>query len=79
MKLKNVKSKAVIKALEKIGFSKARQRGSHVILKNPEGKVTVVPVHSRERLGPGILAKIIRDTGIKKEEFLKILEELMVL
>jgi predicted RNA binding protein YcfA (HicA-like mRNA interferase family) len=78
MKLRNVDAKAVIKALEKVGFSKVRQRGSHIIFKNPDGRVTVVPVHSGEKLGPGILSKIIRDASIKKAEFLKILEELMV-
>jgi predicted RNA binding protein YcfA (HicA-like mRNA interferase family) len=52
-----------------------RQRGSHVILKHPDGRVTVVPVHSGEDIGRGLLSKIIKDTRMTREQFLKLLEE----
>jgi len=73
--LRPIPAKKVIKLLKKIGFEVVRQRGSHVILKHPDGRVTVVPVHSGEDIGRGLLSKIIKDTKITREQFLKVLEE----
>jgi len=70
-----VKAEKVIKVLVKLGFIVVRQRGSHVILKHPDGRVTVVPVHQGEELGRGILREIIKDAGIDKVEFLELLKK----
>ncbi len=43
----------MIKALAKIGFQSVRQRGSHLIMKHPDGRSTVIPVHPGEELGAG--------------------------
>ena len=75
MSLRPTPAKKVIKLLNKIGFEILRQRGSHVILKHPDGRVTVVPVHPGEDVGRGLLSKIIKDTRMTKEQFLKLLEE----
>lgn len=75
MSLRPTPARKVIKLLSKIGFEVARQRGSHVIMKHSDGRVIVVPVHSGEDLGRGILSKIIRDSRITREQFLKLLEE----
>ncbi|WP_353739536.1 type II toxin-antitoxin system HicA family toxin [Archaeoglobus sp.] len=42
LKLKPVKAEKVIKALAKLGFEIVRRKGSHVILKHPDGRMTVV-------------------------------------
>lgn len=73
MSLKPQLPTKVIKALSKIGFKVLRKHGSHVVLKHPDGRLTVVPVHSREEIGPGLLAKIIKDTRLSKAEFLDLL------
>lgn len=52
-----------------------RQKGSHVIMKHPDGRVTVIPVHKGEELGRGILREIIKDAKVNKEEFLKLLKK----
>ena len=75
MKLKPVSPERVIKALEKLGFEMARQRGSHVFLKHSDGRATVVPVHKGEDIGRGLLRKIIRDAKLTREEFLKLVEK----
>jgi predicted RNA binding protein YcfA (HicA-like mRNA interferase family) len=67
--LRPTPARKVIKLLNKIGLEVVRQRGSHVILKHPDGRVTVVPVHSGEDIGRGLPSKITR------ERFLKLLEE----
>jgi predicted RNA binding protein YcfA (HicA-like mRNA interferase family) len=59
----------------RLGFKPVRQRGSHVILKREDGKVIVVPVHGGEEIGRGLLSKIIKDAGLTREEFLKLVEE----
>jgi len=74
--LRSTPAKKVIKLLSKIGFEVVRQRGSHVIMKHSDGRVTVVPVHPGEDLGRGMLSKIIRDSRITREQFLKLLEEI---
>lgn len=76
MKLKPIASEKLIKVLEKTGFVMARQKGSHVFLKHPDGRATVVPVHKGEEIGRGLLRKIIKDAKLTREEFLKLLEEL---
>ena len=53
---------------------RGRQRGSHVFLKHDDGRVTVVPIHSGERIGSGLLSKILRDVEMTKDELLEILE-----
>ena len=75
MNLRPIPAKKVIKLLNKIGFEVVRQRGSHVILKHPDGRVTVVPVHSGEDIGRGLLSKIIKDTRMTREQFLELLDE----
>ena len=75
MNLRPIPAKKVIKGLNKIGFEVVRQRGSHIILKHPDGRETVVPLHPGEDIGRGLLSKIIKDTRMTREQFLKLLEE----
>jgi len=56
MKIRNVKSKEVVKILKKDGFEIRRQSGTHIILKKNE-KMVVVPVH-RETMPIGTLKSI---------------------
>ena len=55
-------------ALEKIGFSLARQSGSHMIYKNAAGKRVTIPFHSSKILHPKILKSILRDADIGIEK-----------
>jgi predicted RNA binding protein YcfA (HicA-like mRNA interferase family) len=63
--------KEIVDILKGFGFVIDRQRGSHVFMKHPDGRVTVVPVHAGETIGPGLFAKIIRDVDLARENFLK--------
>ena len=58
-----------------LGFRIVRRRGSHVVLKHSDGRITVVPVHAGEKISIGLLLKIIKDAKLTKEEFLKLLEK----
>jgi predicted RNA binding protein YcfA (HicA-like mRNA interferase family) len=72
--LKPLPARKVIKVLSILDFKIVRKRGSHVVLKHPDGRITVVPAHAAEKIGPGLLLKIIKDAKLTKEEFLKLLE-----
>ena len=61
-------------ALSMLGFKIVRKRGIHVVLKHADGRLTVVPVYAGEEICSGVLNKIIKDTGLSKEEFIKLLE-----
>ena len=75
MKLRPLPARKVIHALQKIGFEPVRQKGSHIILKNDEGTIIVVPEHSGEEIGRGLLLKIIKQAGVSKEKFMELLEK----
>ena len=75
-KLKPVEGDTVVKALAKMGFMSIRQHGSHLVMKHPDGRITVVPVHKGEELGRGIIRKIANDARITGEELMLILENL---
>lgn len=58
----------LIKALRKQGFAVIRIKGSHHFLRHTDGRCTVVPVHRGETVGPGLLAQILRDCDLTREE-----------
>jgi predicted RNA binding protein YcfA (HicA-like mRNA interferase family) len=68
--LRRISGKDVIRALERLGFVKTRQRGSHVVLKKmPRGDVgCVVPLH--RELAVGTLRGILKQAGVSPEDFL---------
>lgn len=65
-KLPHVSGAQAIKALERLGFVKIRQTGSHVIMRRgPKG--CVVPAHSEIKIGT--LAGVLRQAEVSPEEF----------
>jgi predicted RNA binding protein YcfA (HicA-like mRNA interferase family) len=74
LKLRPVEAGVVIKALGRIGFLPVRQRGSHLIMKHPDGRSTVIPVHPGEELGRGLRMEIMNNFGLSKKEFIELLE-----
>ncbi len=71
-KLRRVSGEEAIRALERLGFVRVRQRGSHVVLKKqtPEGAVgCVVPLHPE--LAIGTLRGILQQARVTPEEFMR--------
>ncbi len=74
-KLPVLSGREVIKALRKIGFEPARQKGSHIVLvRMVSGSKQAVVVPNHKEIDPGTLLEIIRQAGLKREEFEKLLE-----
>jgi predicted RNA binding protein YcfA (HicA-like mRNA interferase family) len=72
MKLPLLSGREICKALEKLGYVKVRQRGSHIRLKCPGRKSVTVPNY--KEVSRGLLRKILRDAEITVEEFLKLIQ-----
>lgn len=68
-----LRGKDLIKALRSTGFDIIRIKGSHHFLRHSDGRCTVVPVHSGETIGSGLLNKILRDTELETEDIIKVL------
>jgi len=68
----DLSGRSLVRALEKVGFTVKRQRGSHIILRriDPPARV-VVPDHKALRVGT--LRSILSSAGMSVEDLLKLL------
>jgi len=75
MKLPRLSGREIIKILSKQGFIAARQKGSHIILvkDSDKGKKAVV-VPNHKEVDKGTLLEIIRQAGLTRDEFLKLIK-----
>jgi predicted RNA binding protein YcfA (HicA-like mRNA interferase family) len=69
----SIKGMHLIRSLRKLGFDVIRVKGSHHFLKHPDGRSTVVPAHRGETIGRGLLAQILNDCDISKDELQQML------
>lgn len=67
-KLRRPTGDDLLRALRRAGFEAIRVRGSHHFLRHADGRATVIPVHSGETIGPGLLTKILRDCEMSADE-----------
>lgn len=70
-KLPIISGLEAIKALQRLGFTIMRQRGSHIVLRK-DTTGCVVPNH--HELKTGTLSGILKQAGISLEEFIKALK-----
>jgi predicted RNA binding protein YcfA (HicA-like mRNA interferase family) len=63
----------LVKVLNRLGFERVRQRGSHAFYRHADGRSTVVPMHAGEDIRRGLLRAILRDLDLSPEEFEKLL------
>ena len=63
----------LVAALGKLGFFVIRIKGSHHFLHHEDGRSTVVPEHSGETVGPGLLHKILRDCQLSIDDLRQLL------
>ena len=62
------RGKQVLVALLKIGWQISRQRGSHLILQRHGSLNYVWAFRDNEEIGPRMLARIAKKTGLKPED-----------
>lgn len=64
----STRAKRTLAALLRIGWSVKRQTGSHRTLSRPGWSDFVFAFHDNEELGPRMLARIAKSTGLKPED-----------
>jgi len=74
-KIRPLSPQRLIKVLEKTGFKTIRQKGSHIIMINDKGTRIVIPVHPGKDIKPGLIRAILKEAGLSRREFFKILRE----
>lgn len=62
------KARRVLAALVRIGWEIKRTSGSHRILARPNRPNVIFAFHDDEELGPRMLARIAKVTGLKPED-----------
>jgi predicted RNA binding protein YcfA (HicA-like mRNA interferase family) len=58
-------------ALKNADFLLIRVKGSHHFVQHADGRSTVVPIHTGETIGPGLISKILRDCELTREQLQK--------
>jgi predicted RNA binding protein YcfA (HicA-like mRNA interferase family) len=66
-----VSATEVCRALERAGFVRRSQRGSHVKMRHADGRTVIVPMHTEVALGT--LHSILRQAGLSAEQFVGLL------
>jgi len=61
-------ARKVLSALEAIGWTVKRQSGSHRVLARPRWPNYVFAFHDREEIGPKMLARIGKSTGLTPDD-----------
>jgi predicted RNA binding protein YcfA (HicA-like mRNA interferase family) len=63
-----MRARRVLDALLRIGWSIKRQTGSHRTLQRPGYPDYVLAFHDRDEIGPRMLARLAKQTGLTPEE-----------
>ena len=64
----SAKAKRVLAALLRIGWSIKRESSSHKTLSRPGCPDVVFAFHDKDEIGPKMLARIAKNTGLKPED-----------
>ena len=64
----SAKAKRVLAALLRIGWSVKRESSSHKILSRPGRADVVFAFHDRDEIGPKMLARIAKNTGLDPKD-----------
>lgn len=69
--MKSINARKLIKILKENGFVLSRQKGSHMIWRNPaSGIIVPVPLHGKSKPIPiGTTLAIIKQSKISKDKF----------
>lgn len=73
-KLPHIKAKELISVILKLDFEFERQSGSHAIYyRECDKRRIVIPIHPGKVIKPKTLRGIIKDIGLRVEEFVKLI------
>ena len=72
-RLPALSGKQLLYVLLQLGFESLRVKGSHHFLRHPDGRTTVVPIHTGETIGPGLLNSILRQAKLSRDDLQRLL------
>jgi predicted RNA binding protein YcfA (HicA-like mRNA interferase family) len=64
----SVKAKRLLAALRAIGWTEKRRTGSHRVLQRPGWEDMVFAFHDGDEIGPRMLARVAKLSGLKPED-----------
>ena len=68
-KLPVLTARELLAILQRLGFQKSHQRGSHLTLRRPsDSRRVTVPLHAGRTLKKGMLNGILKDIGLTVED-----------
>lgn len=70
-----ISGRKMCKILERLGFKKVHQVGSHARYIHPDGRKTVVPIHGNEELSIGLIKDILNQIKLSRQEYEKLRQE----
>ncbi len=65
---RSTKARRVLAALLRIGWEIKRESGSHKVLTRPGWSDTVFAFHDQDEIGPRMLARLAKVTGLRPED-----------
>ena len=73
-KLPPLRVREVVRALERAGFVKWRQKGSHLTMfRESDRRALTIAIHFSHTIPKGTLHAILKQAGLSNEEFLQFL------
>lgn len=75
-KLRIIDARKMEKLLNKLGFERVRQKGSHVFYRHPDGRTTSVPHHRGRDLARPLIKEILREIEISVDEYNEFLKKI---
>jgi len=73
-KLPIISGLKIVKALSKINYEIDHQTGSHIILRHKDPPYRRLTIPNHKALAKGTLRVIIKQSGLTREEFIKLLK-----
>ena len=70
-KLPPLKAREVIKGLQKMGFEKVGQKGSHALFHHQDCRRAPIPIHPTKTISPYFLSDILKRLEIDEHQFLQ--------
>ena len=68
-----VSGRELVRVLEKTGYIMDRQKGSHMVLRQPEAPFRRVTVPDHKEIAKGTLRSILRHAGLTVDELVELL------
>lgn len=68
-RLKLVDAKTMERLLLRLGFKKARQKGSHAFYRHADGRTTTIPHHKSRTLARPLIREILREIELSIDDY----------